>query len=331
MSRGRAPVVVLVSAAFAALAASLLGPTVWLAPSAARGQQSQGSPRKSTSSLAARLQSRGEQRLLSLSRNAYPPLIQRPMEVESKIRRWNARQLKLETRQAASQKAKRYLQMRGITLDRSKKAWHLEHPRQGDIYTGYFQHPSFEGDERVEVTVKVISDEEGEWEAERVGFRGPVEIKTDFPVRTDEAGTPESLDVASWLFQRYNKRWRKFSEGPPSEEELSRMTLDNLRFFFEKVAQTENFPDEDTYRKACADPDAGMTPEEFIAWLAQDDPSWMASAYSEVKTPRKIRIYDEDLMLDGDMIDTVPGLILGYAWYNDKPEGNFVLRLKEES
>mmetsp|Transcript_355 Transcript_355/g.1223 ORF Transcript_355/g.1223 Transcript_355/m.1223 type:complete len:329 (-) Transcript_355:58-1044(-) len=261
---------------------------------------------------------------------AYPPLIQRPIEVENKIRRWNARQLKLETRQGATQKAQRFLKLRGISLQRSRKPWHIDHVKQGDVFKGYFQHPRFENDERVEVVVKVIADDEGEWEADRVGFRGPVTIKADFPIHTDEQGEADPLDVAAWLFQRYNKRWRKFSEGAPEPEELSRMNLENLRFFFEKVAQTENFPDESIYQKACSDPEKGMTTEEFIAWLAQDDPDWMMNVFEEVKTARKIRIYDEDLMLDGDMIDGVDGLILGYAWYNDRPEGNFVLRLQEE-
>mmetsp|Transcript_49918 Transcript_49918/g.92154 ORF Transcript_49918/g.92154 Transcript_49918/m.92154 type:complete len:326 (-) Transcript_49918:37-1014(-) len=266
----------------------------------------------------------------SVAMHAYPPLIQRPLEVESKIRRWNARQLKLETRQAATQKAQRFLKLRGISLQRSKRPWHMDHVKQGDVFKGYFQHPRFEGDERIELVVKVVDEDEGEWEADRVGFRGPVSIKADFPIKTDEQGNRDPLDVAAWLFQRYNQRWRKFSEGPPEPEELARMNLDNLRFFFEKVAQAENFPDESTYQKACSDPDLGLTTEEFISWLAQDDPEWMMSAFEEVKTARRIRIYDEDLMLDGDMIDDVNGLILGYAWYNDKPEGNFVLRLKEE-
>lgn len=290
------------------------------------------------SSPLARLAGRREGRDSSAAAlSAYEPIHRRDPTVNANMQKWITQQLKVLKRSeaggwsASEQQKLQYLAKLGLAdkiKDRSKKKpWHLNHIKAGDVFVGFLQHPDLNGGERVDLEIVATSETEGTWTSSKGGFSSSVTVKQDFPI-TWEQGPQRDMDIATYIFHKYNAGWRDFSKPVPAPSDMERLSLKGMRLFFLQVAQAENFPEESDYNEACADPNLGMTREEFINYIKSEDPTYLDVTFDTIFTGRRIRLFDEDLALDGDFQKEADNLIYGYAQLNGAKGGTFELELK---
>lgn len=233
---------------------------------------------------------------------------------------------------AAAEKKAAYLRKLGLA-DKVKAAtaiapWDIGHVAPGDVFQGFFEHPDINGGDRMDISFEVTSDSEGSWSSERAGFDADVTIRQDFPL-TFEQGPERDLDLASYIFHKFNMKWRDF-EGPyPTTDELEYLQLPGMQLYFKFVAEVDGFPDEGTFRESCADPDKGMTKAEFLDFIKSDDPEYIEKTFMNIFTGRRIKIEDGELTLDGDFQKEALNHIFGYVSFEGRPGGTFELVLKK--
>eukprot|EP00401_Gymnodinium_catenatum_P021222 CAMPEP_0117525348 /NCGR_PEP_ID=MMETSP0784-20121206/35722_1 /TAXON_ID=39447 /ORGANISM="" /LENGTH=84 /DNA_ID=CAMNT_0005321539 /DNA_START=12 /DNA_END=263 /DNA_ORIENTATION=+ len=78
-------------------------------------------------------------------------------------------------------------------------------------------------------------------------------------------------------------------EVPPVED-FEHLTIEGAQKFFETVAKVEGFPDEKTFRENAAEPEKGMTIDEFVKWINADQEGYLDQCYIGFFTGRRIRI-----------------------------------------
>eukprot|EP00929_Paragymnodinium_shiwhaense_P015485 TRINITY_DN123585_c0_g1_i1.p1 TRINITY_DN123585_c0_g1~~TRINITY_DN123585_c0_g1_i1.p1 ORF type:complete len:344 (-),score=112.59 TRINITY_DN123585_c0_g1_i1:302-1333(-) len=270
---------------------------------------------------------------------AYKAILRRDPYEQDKMQRWIKMQLKVWYRSVGVggmgdfEKKKEALLRLGLTekvkqLEQQMlKPWHTEHLKVGDVYKGFFQHPTAGDGLRVDVEVEVTGADKGIMRAPAGEFPDKeVQINADFAL-TFEKGAQRNRDIAGYMFSKFNLKWRKLSGPLPTEEELNYIGLDGLRIFFKQIAEAENYPSEEEFNKVCADPSKGMSMDEFMNWALDDAPDYLEESVVGFYTGRRMQITDGKLVLDGDFQDTVKGLILGYATYDDESGGEFQLQL----
>jgi len=269
------------------------------------------------------------------------PILRRDPFVQENMQRWIGQQVKLARREegirqdddadkAAARKAA-YLQRLGlgdkIQAAGSKPAWHLDHIKAGDRFEGYFSHPDLSRGDRLDLTFVATSDTEGTWSSEKAGFEQDVTIRQDFAITFDQ-GPERDMDLTSYIFHKFNMQWRDFDGPYPSADDLEYLSLKGTQLWFKYVAEVDGFPSEEDYRASCADPDKGMTKEEFLQFIKEDDPEYIDNTFLNVFTGRRINLFDSDLLLDGDFQKEAINHIYGYASYEGKPGGLFELILR---
>jgi|Transcript_34164 hypothetical protein len=214
-----------------------------------------------------------------------------------------------------------------------KPAWHLEHVRAGDVLEGFFSHPDIDGGDRLDLSFTATSDTAGTWSSEKGGFENDVEIRQDFPIAF-EAGPQQDMDMTSYIFNKFNMKWRDFEKSPyPTADELEHISLKGMQMWFKQVAEVEGFPDEETFASSCADASKGMSKEEFLDFIRADDPDYIKNTFANVFTGRRMNLVDAgegQLVFDGDFTKEAENHIFGYVTFAGRPGGTFELILRKE-
>jgi len=264
------------------------------------------------------------------------------------MQRWIGQQIKLVKRQAGmSEKGSKdsataakaaYLEKLGLGAKAKevasgagkKRPWHLDHMVAGDIFKGTFTHPNFARGSAADLVLKVASPTGGTWSSVRGDFEGEFKIEQDFPI-IFEPGEARDEAIVTYIFQKFNPMWRRFSEPMPSAEEMETIKLPSLQLFFEYVAEVKGFPSEEEYKQNTADPEKGMTKAEFLKYTKGEDPEYLESSFPNVFTGRRIRIGDGDLQLDGDFQAEIDGLVNGFTYVQGEGGGQFTLKLAQRA
>jgi len=273
---------------------------------------------------------------------ALGPILRRDPTDNANMQRWISQQVRLVRRQAgvreqdtadkmAARKAA-YLAKLGLG-DKAKEVkeakprpWHLDHMVEGDVFKGTFQHPTINLGSAVDVLLTVTSPTTGTWKSVKGDFEADVQIDQDFPI-AHEKGEARNEAMAAYIFNKFNAGWRSFGKPMPSAEELEYLSLGGMRMFFKQVAEVDNFPEEADFNEGAADPEKGMTKAEFLKYILDEDPEYLEGSFPNVFTGRRVRVGDEDLLLDGDFQPEAPGWIFGYAYIEGKGGGSFNLEL----
>lgn len=264
-----------------------------------------------------------------VGREAVKQILRRDPLVNENMQRFVKLNLKVTKRQVGTRQrdaAMARLAKLGLAdkIQVSSGIWHDKHPAVGDVYSGYYTHPDDSDDMEVRTPVEITITGEGtaDWK-ENEDF-GKATFQSDFAIIDDR-------DRAMYLFNKFNLQWRDFSKPVPTPEELEYVSLSGLRKFFEQVASVQGFPSEEEFSGACADPSKGMTLDEFLAWLAADDPAYLSKTFKDIYTGRRIRFETEEtgryIVLDGDFQNDVDGVIIGYMELEGKTGGSFNVKL----
>jgi hypothetical protein len=227
-----------------------------------------------------------------------------------------------EISQSGKAKKLAYLAKLGIT-PKKEAAWDISHMKAGDQFAGFVEHPEMG---RLDVKVEVKSQTEAYWYSRNKEFEGAATIVQDHPFAAE--GPQRKLDIAGYIFSKFNMRWRNFEEPAPSFDDVQYLDLEGLQFFFKLCASVENYPPQDMFNEACADPSKGMTREEFVAFT--DDPrqpEYLDEVLPTFYTGRRIKIFDSQLELEGDFSTNARGYILGFVSYLEEDGGKFQLTL----
>merc|ERR1711862_334822 len=117
----------------------------------------------------------------------------------------------------------------------------------------------------------------------------------------------------------------------PTRDEMKYMGVEELRIFFELVAQVKDYPEDDEFRGACAEPEKGMTKEEFLTYLHSDDPEYLSKSFVGVYTGRRLNLVADNspFKFDGDFQRELSGMVFGYVAYNGVSGGTFKLKLQQ--
>lgn len=262
--------------------------------------------------------------------HAMKPILRRDPKVNENLQKFVQLQVKLSQRQAGirQQSAARARLAKLGLLDKIKSVntglWHDGHPAVGDVFTGFWSHPEDSDDMEIRNPVEITITGEGEAKWKEVEDFGTAKFQSDFSIKDDR-------DRAMYVFNKFNPVWRDFTKPPPVGEELEHISLDGLRIYFSQVAKVQGFPSEDDFKKNCADPSKGMTMDEFITWLAADDPAYLSRTFSDVYTGRRIRFETKDvgkyIVMDGDFQNDAEGIIIGYMELDGDKGGTFNLKL----
>lgn len=269
---------------------------------------------------------------------AFEPINRRDLNLVPKIERYIGQQVAIEGRWTTATtgrdiaKKKRKLEKLGL-FERAKmldkiqlRPWHIEHLAAGDVLEGVIQHDSLTKGQRVKFLMNITSPTTGVWDIPETDLAGNVKIEQDFSIESIP-GERRNRDMAAWLMQKYNSKWRDF-EGPlPSSADLERINLQDLRLFFKDAAQVDDFPSEEEYGSNCANPEKGMTLDEFLKYVLSDRDDYLASIFPTLYWGRRLKISDGSLTLEGDFQEKVIGIIVGFSIYEGKT-GTFYLRLK---
>lgn len=266
-------------------------------------------------------------------RSLYPPILRRDPGIDKNMRIWIKWQNKARLRQMGVSEQK----WKEAEVSPQVKPWHLVHTKVGDRYKGYMQHPDLQGDRKIPVVIEVIQpptteDQYGEVRviSTKVGLNDPGTLIQDFAIE-HTPGPKRTMDMATFCFMKASTKWLDFDNSTmPAPHELQRLKLDELRKFFERVTKVTDFPTDEEYKEACADPEQGMTKDEFIDWLESQEPGYVAKMYETVRTSRRMQIQTEDLFFDGEF-SLFPGLMLGYVNVDNKPGGKFEVELQKDA
>lgn len=262
------------------------------------------------------------------------------------MQKWIGQQLRLYNRQAgnrerdtqdqmAARKAA-YLAKLGLGAKAQevkeatkKRPWHIDHMVAGDVFQGTIEHPDIARGDKIDLTLTVASPTGGTWVSNKGQFEGDFEIEQDFAIEF-EKGQARDETMAAYIFNKFNMGWRDFGGPMPKSEDLEHLSLRGLRMFFYQVAEVDGFPEESVFKENAADPEKGMTIAEFVKYIKDDDPNYLESTFPNVYTGRRVRIGNEDLLLDGDFQVEADGVIYGYAYVDGKPGGAFSLELAKK-
>lgn len=265
-----------------------------------------------------------------VSRCAREPILRRDPMVFDKMKRYYANQAKLDKRQGGpdleKMKAKLFalgLQKKWEEMEakRSREIWHLNHIVPGDAFLGVMSHPRIRGGTSQQVQIIFESPQDGTW---KIGSEeGKFTYKQDFPIKSPE-------DKAAYVFNKFNKQWRALDQPMPTASDVEYMPLETARFYFNMVASTENYPTEEQYQAAVANPEKGFTPEEFVAWLDNEQPGYIDSNWDLYYTGRRIVMEDDSLRFYGDFQDE-GGRIYGFTEFEGTDaEGTFNIKLAKK-
>lgn len=272
-----------------------------------------------------------------IARSAYATIQRRDYETNEKLKRWVRQQIRLNQRQeaggAALNDAARaaYLQKLGlgdkIKAAKAKQPWHLNHMKAGEVYVGFIEHPDVRAGMRTDIALTVQSPTQGMLECPRANFEGSVDIEQDFPI-TFEPGEQRDQDIAAYIFQKYNNKWRDFEGAIPVDADMQHLSLPELQLFFFQVAEVKNFPPEDVFREACSDPEKGISRADFLKFIKDQDPEYLETLFSTYHTGRRFRLIGDVIELQGDFHPDEDGFIHGYGKLEGKPGAAFMLELK---
>jgi len=277
-----------------------------------------------------------------VARHAYEPILRRDPLRNEKLQKYVRQQVRFWKRARglpedaeAEKKKNAYLTKLGLASkiqDSSKiPPWHLRHPAPGDVYEGTFMHPELTNEDRLDLTFTINSPTEGTISSEKGRFDETVTIKQDFPIEF-EPGEARTRDQAHYIFCKFNPAWRDFeSDLPPAEECFKYITHSMLQLWFLQATQVEGFPSEEEFRENAAEPDKGMTMDEFLKYTTSEDPEYVHKTFKGVFTGRRIQFEEDDLSFDGDFIPDAPGNIIGFLTANGREGGTFDLELKRPS
>lgn len=261
----------------------------------------------------------------------YGPLVRRGSDVEASLQQYLTMQVKIDERQSSggfTEKGKNRLIALGLAdkVAQMEAPWHEKHIVAGDQFQGFFEHPNFEGGNKVEVAVVFDGPYTGSWEAVRGGeFEGPIEIIQDHAI-TVKKGPERNQDMAAWVFSKYSRQWRDFRAPLPSPSQLEYIDLPSLQYFFLAMASVDGYPPEEEYVAAIADPAKGMSRDEFINWLESQETGYLDKAFGEMYGTRRFQMRAGGIVFDGDFLKPF-GRIAGYVDFNGKTGGNFQLTL----
>jgi len=209
--------------------------------------------------------------------------------------------------------------------------WHLNHLSPGDVFEGTFEHPEMYGGEKMDLTLTVSSPTQGKIESDKGKIEETVEIMQDFPIAF-EPGEARTLDQAHYIFCKFNSGWRDFDGPLPAEEEcFSHLTHGMLQLWFEQATQVAGFPSEAEFRESAADPDKGMTMEEFLKYTTGEDPEYLDKTFKGIFTGRRIQLTEDDMEFDGDFVPDATGSIFGYMLFKGREGGQFEISLRKAS
>merc|ERR1719401_2387125 len=101
-------------------------------------------------------------------------------------------------------------------LDRAEQAvktgrpWHLDHVKEGDTFTGSFNHPLYAGGEFADIKLTVLP---GGKEIALSSAKAEVDdmemvLEQDFPIRVEDEYKND--DMAEYCLHKFNMQWRKF-------------------------------------------------------------------------------------------------------------------------
>eukprot|EP00933_Yihiella_yeosuensis_P064177 TRINITY_DN6752_c0_g1_i4.p1 TRINITY_DN6752_c0_g1~~TRINITY_DN6752_c0_g1_i4.p1 ORF type:complete len:340 (-),score=59.93 TRINITY_DN6752_c0_g1_i4:139-1158(-) len=276
----------------------------------------------------------------SVALNAYTAIQRRDKVTEANMNKYIKQMLKVRKRElssastgeawsASDEKKAAYLKRLGLgnkIKQKDPKPWHFEHIAAGDTFEGNFEHPGLNSGTRVDLVLEVTSPTEGVLSSQRGGFESDVKIEQDFSIAY-EKGEQRDQDITAYVFQKYNRQWRDFSSPLPTDEEMQYLSHGGLQLFFFQAAEVEYFPPEEDFRKACADPEKGMTRAEFLAYIRAEDPDYLDKTLKAIFTGRRLRLSSTDFDLQGDFQDIYFGMMVGYAKFEGKPGGLWSLDL----
>jgi len=271
---------------------------------------------------------------------AYTPILRRDPLLNEKMQKFIRQQVRLWKRQrglpeddSEVKKKNAYLAKLGLAskiVDASTiPPWHLNHLAPGDVYEGGFEHPEMNDGDRMDLTFTVNSPTEGTIESDKGNFEEKVSIKQDFSI-TFGKGEARARDQTAYIFCKFNPGWRDFgSPMPPDEECFKHINHKMLQLWFQQATQVEGFPSEAEFRENAADPDKGMTMEEFLAYTTSDDSEYIDKTFKGIFTGRRIQFAEEDLKFDGDFAEA-KGNLVGFVSASGREGGTFDLELKSD-
>ncbi|CAE8594897.1 unnamed protein product [Polarella glacialis] len=292
-------------------------------------------PSHRTSAETLRIGGLRDERLVALS--AYRAIQRRDSITNTNLQKWVGQQLKLEKRQSAGasgtgvsvsdEKRNAYLAKLGLANKIAPKveegAWHLNHIAPGDVLEGWFEHPS---SGRVDLTYTAETETRGVMTSTRGTFESEATLEQDFPIAYEE-GEQQDQDMTAYVFMKFNELWRNFDAPMPDESVYDRLSFKGIQTFVNQVTEVPNYPTDDDYQKACAEPDQGMTKSEFLTFLRAEDQQWLSSSFKGVFTGRRLRIKSSLFDMEGDFMNDLP-MIFGFGVLEGKPGGSWKLELK---
>jgi len=274
----------------------------------------------------------------------YDPILRRDPKVQANLQRWINQQAKLQVRQSgmpeaavkdaerAAAKKAAYLAKLGIAVKEktAQAPWDENHIAPGDVFKGYIEHPALQDGKRLDLRIVVEpSGKEAIATSEKGDFQRTFTLSQDFPI-TAAKGADRDRDMAHYVFSKFNAQWRKWEEPLPPRESFDHLTLGGLRQFFKIVAKVDDYPPKEEFDAAASDPEKGLTIDEFLNYLQEDDPEYLDQSFIGVFTGRRVQFNDGSFNLDGDFSTKFRGAILGYAKYNGQVDGTFALQLEEK-
>jgi len=212
-----------------------------------------------------------------------------------------------------------------------KAPWHHGRLKQGDMLSGYFNHPNVGLGEmdNFDLGLKMLTADEGLLVSLKGKLERKVSVLQDYEI-TFERGPQRDMDLASYIFCKVNRKWRDPEFPYPKPEDITRLSAPEVRRFFGLINEFrgKEYPTDAEFNEICADPKTGMTKEEFLGITVGQDPDFLEDNLPKYFGGRRIWIRDSLFEFDGDFADDSEN-IFGYTTYQGEPSGTFVLELLE--